>query len=482
MGSTVYGAGLQKEALENGSKKPSAVAIMTTTTTAAYTATVTKPAVADAPPRPNARLAKSPFVKFCEREKRFKDKVKKLQAIKDRHGQFRVKKGTTDPLGSKIRHFFERTRREAWKYQNDPETSALNQSEMQLLDSIGFLEEIESQKPEPKKEAKSRPPVCMTIINNLKRWDESFEMVKEFKNQNDRLPTCQDSQAMYNWIIRQRRKVMESAKNEGKEAKLNNQQMVRLVSLGVTFTPSKPIYDISDRVEQWVQYREANGRNPSGRSELGEWAQRIVGKYRNVKLGVLSKTNLTPELVEKLTGAGFVFPSDEEIKAYAEKKEQDKDKKRFSWEESRQKCIEFKKKHGHMVVPRNEPHLGNWTHTQRKEYHRLKSGKNSFLTQQRLAKLVEIGFVFSNANWRELTSNIAQESDEDKTYDQNDDDDSRDDLQMENQDQRHRQSQHQQQQQQQLQHLRGHQQETVPGITQGAADMYTLLQLSRHGR
>jgi hypothetical protein len=40
-----------------------------------------------------------------------------------------------------------------------------------------------------------------------------------------------------------------------------------------------------------------------------------------------------PAIIERLIAGGFVFPPDDEIKAYYVEKQEDKDKKRLSWEE-----------------------------------------------------------------------------------------------------------------------------------------------------
>jgi hypothetical protein len=128
---------------------------------------------------------------------------------------------------------------------------------------------------------------------------------------------------------------------------------------------------------------------------------------------------------------GFVFPTDDEIKAYYVGKKDyvgknEVDKILLTWEESYQNLIEYKNRHGHAVVPRRDTRLGNWTHTQRKQYHKLQRGEKSTMTDVRLGKLTEIGFVFSNSNWRDRNSNGSRDNQED--------DDNDDDNQVENQD------------------------------------------------
>lgn len=79
--------------------------------------------------------------------------------------------------------------------------------------------------------------------------------------------------------------------------------------------------------------------------------------------------------------------------------------KRLTWEESFKKLMEFKEKHGHMVVPiHSEEHsaLRLWIVTQRSQYKYQKAGKKiaSALTPERIKLLEDNGFKWTvNENW-----------------------------------------------------------------------------------
>ena len=61
---------------------------------------------------------------------------------------------------------------------------------------------------------------------------------------------------------------------------------------------------------------------------------------------------------------------------------------------------EFKRKHGHCRVPKSfvasgNVKLGAWVNKQRTQYRRLKEGKNSQITQERIDLLESIGIEWS---------------------------------------------------------------------------------------
>lgn len=53
----------------------------------------------------------------------------------------------------------------------------------------------------------------------------------------------------------------------------------------------------------------------------------------------------------------------------------------------------FKEDHGHLKIPRSHPYFGNWPNWQRTQYKLYLSGKNAKITDDRIKKLVEIGFL-----------------------------------------------------------------------------------------
>mmetsp|Transcript_42954 Transcript_42954/g.77248 ORF Transcript_42954/g.77248 Transcript_42954/m.77248 type:complete len:94 (-) Transcript_42954:310-591(-) len=65
-----------------------------------------------------------------------------------------------------------------------------------------------------------------------------------------------------------------------------------------------------------------------------------------------------------------------------------------SWEERFQELLEFKKVHGHTVVPQLSGPLGGWVRMQRIAYKKFKAGEKSTMTVEKALKLTEVGFCF----------------------------------------------------------------------------------------
>lgn len=68
-----------------------------------------------------------------------------------------------------------------------------------------------------------------------------------------------------------------------------------------------------------------------------------------------------------------------------------------------QEMLLFKEKNGHTLVPNRHQRLGSWVSTQRRHYKVMKSGKKTPLSQTRIQKLEQIGFVWSAKNLKHLS-------------------------------------------------------------------------------
>jgi hypothetical protein len=58
-----------------------------------------------------------------------------------------------------------------------------------------------------------------------------------------------------------------------------------------------------------------------------------------------------------------------------------------------QALVDFKEKHGHVQIPRKHPVFGNWPVYQKAQYKLFKDGKKSKLTEDKVEKLIRIGFL-----------------------------------------------------------------------------------------
>eukprot|EP00539_Tryblionella_compressa_P005631 CAMPEP_0178762858 /NCGR_PEP_ID=MMETSP0744-20121128/16788_1 /TAXON_ID=913974 /ORGANISM="Nitzschia punctata, Strain CCMP561" /LENGTH=408 /DNA_ID=CAMNT_0020417607 /DNA_START=142 /DNA_END=1368 /DNA_ORIENTATION=- len=76
------------------------------------------------------------------------------------------------------------------------------------------------------------------------------------------------------------------------------------------------------------------------------------------------------------------------------------------WQKNYDKLKEYKKEHGHVLVPRQceIPGLGDWVTSQRQQYQDFVQGKNTPLTKQRKEMLDELGFQWRVRNRPEWSS------------------------------------------------------------------------------
>jgi hypothetical protein len=124
---------------------------------------------------------------------------------------------------------------------------------------------------------------------------------------------------------------------------------------------------------------------------LARWVAKTRKHYKAKKEGRYHTLDDDKEM--RLVEAGFVFNS----------KTQERLRftvlKRFEgrWEEYFSKLEKYKERFGHCIVPRRwkeDQSLASWVMRQRCHWKRLQQGLHSYLTEERLAKLEEIGFAF----------------------------------------------------------------------------------------
>ena len=105
-----------------------------------------------------------------------------------------------------------------------------------------------------------------------------------------------------------------------------------------------------------------------------------ISLLRNAVLP-MKKSNLTQERIDLLESNGFVW-----------------DVFALRWEERYQELVEYKNKHGTVIVPKLDQHetLYNWVFTQRRQYKlKLLGTEQSSLTQERIDKLDALGFIWN---------------------------------------------------------------------------------------
>eukprot|EP00566_Odontella_aurita_P007377 CAMPEP_0113573756 /NCGR_PEP_ID=MMETSP0015_2-20120614/26791_1 /TAXON_ID=2838 /ORGANISM="Odontella" /LENGTH=727 /DNA_ID=CAMNT_0000476863 /DNA_START=427 /DNA_END=2609 /DNA_ORIENTATION=- /assembly_acc=CAM_ASM_000160 len=174
------------------------------------------------------------------------------------------------------------------------------------------------------------------------------------------------------------------------------------------------------------EYREAHGHTlvPSGSKgectkKLSSWVQNQRRLYKAFQNGKTS--SLTKDKVSQLTALGFVFTNTSEArKSVLAASDADisispcipSGRREEKWEAMYAELEEYKDKNGHCLVPQSRDktaspdeiscsdshstRLSRWVHTQRVAYNRMEQGLKTTMTKERLARLVELGFVFKN--------------------------------------------------------------------------------------
>ena len=102
-----------------------------------------------------------------------------------------------------------------------------------------------------------------------------------------------------------------------------------------------------------------------------------------------------------------------DLNAYDEKKRSNDDTNSRDWSEKFPELLEFKKKHGHCSVPSNfpqNPSLAAWVIDQRLQYKAKLEEKPSYMTEERVTALQQIGFVWNpvDAAWEDRLDDLRE--------------------------------------------------------------------------
>ena len=128
---------------------------------------------------------------------------------------------------------------------------------------------------------------------------------------------------------------------------------------------------------------------------LGRWIPEMRKQAKLIQENKLEEAYISPDHLHQLTEAGFVFDPkrghEERFQAKLELEQQ-----RF--DEMLDQLKQFKQTHGHTNVPdfientKKRSALRTWILRLRDEYDKLKQGKRSVLTMERISQLTQLGF------------------------------------------------------------------------------------------
>ncbi len=219
-----------------------------------------------------------------------------------------------------------------------------------------------------------------------KKWRKNFNDLVEYKKKNGscEVPPSQHTPLSY-WVTQQHKEYQKV--QEGLTSRLTLQKVQQLTDLGFVFRQVAKSFSWEQRIDQLKKYRQKHGhtRVPKSDPQLGVFVNRQRYEYSKYKSN--RPSTMTEERLRDLQALDFVF--------VAGKKMDHVDfRNKKSWEQRFEELLQFRDSYGHVVVPQSYPGLGEWVHSQRLYYKKLKAGKKSPLTNERLLKLADVGFVF----------------------------------------------------------------------------------------
>lgn len=218
------------------------------------------------------------------------------------------------------------------------------------------------------------------------KWNEFFEQLVEYKKTHD---TCEVAPSAHTplsyWVVKQHQEYQKV--KDGEPSRLTVDKMQKLIDLGFIFREVKTTLSWAERMEQLRKYKQEHGhvKVPKSHPELGVFVNRQRYEYSKWVDG--RPSSMTEKRHKDLQELDFVFVA-------GKKMNQASVKNKKTWDERYSELLHYRQLYGHTVVPQSFPGLGEWVHTQRNYYKKMKEGKKSPLTPDRLLKLADVGFVF----------------------------------------------------------------------------------------
>ena len=356
------------------------------------------------------------------------ERIQALLKFKDVHGHYNIPENHPT-LGQ----WMVKQKKAAKKFATDKDCSPYFELKIEELKSLGVIVKDPSLVPSSasKKDnnTSSKSPASFTVkaLSNEsfaaqsytpseedeQKWNSFYSDLVEYKKVNGHcdVPPSAHTPLSY-WVTKQHaeyQKIKEAnnSNTDGSSvvsSKLTLSRLQRLVDLGFVFRHLTKTFTWDERMEQLRKYKEEHGhvRVPKSHSELGVFVNRQRYEWSKWQDG--RPSTMTEERIRDLQNLNFVFCAGRKM-AHVDYKN------KKTWDERYDDLLRFKEEHGHAVVPQSYPGLGEWVHTQRMYYKKLKTGKKTPLTSERVMKLADIGFVFDATKRRgtQVGSNVENE-------------------------------------------------------------------------
>lgn len=201
-------------------------------------------------------------------------------------------------------------------------------------------------------------------------WENKFALLQQFRHDNRHCIVPRNHPEIGDWASRQRR--MYKLKQIAPERKH------RLDELGFSWDRDSERWD--EHFLELLEFKQVRGhclvpRRYRENMKLARWVEAQRNYYNN------DRSKISQERIERLNNAGFAWS----------------DNNKTDWDVRFHELVQYKDKHGDTLVPQRDDKigaLGNWVVAQR--YHYKK--RNKRLTEDRIAKLNSIGFVWDASN------------------------------------------------------------------------------------
>lgn len=318
---------------------------------------------------------------------------RKLKAFKRKHGHCLVPINNKEDR--KLSIWVEFQRKQYQKFVGGGTISSMTLERIDLLDEIGFVWNVYHE-----------------------TWNKFFYRLLMYKEKygNTMVPSYYEAdQDLANWVVRQRENYKKfHLQNSGQsdESKIHGALSTERTDLlneeGFSWDPREDTWHIM--FDQLMQYKAKHGdcfvpRRFSENQPLANWAKNQREYFLRMKIGKYSP--LTESRIIELSDAGFEF-----------------ELSKMKWELRYDQLKKFTRKNGHTMVPieyEENPELGMWVKTQRRQYVLLKQRRRSSLTKERIQRLEEINFVFiaekDDRVWNEHLDELVAYKTEHSTFD-----------------------------------------------------------------
>jgi hypothetical protein len=239
---------------------------------------------------------------------------------------------------------------------------------------------------------------------NRQLWKMRFEELLRYKAEHgDTLVPHQypDNPSLAQWVTTQRKTYKKCC--EGQQPSSLDEEMIRMLNdVGFIWYPNSRLW--TGRFQQLLAYKEQHGdtlvpRRYPDNPQLGHWVEKQRQQYKKYCKGT-QPCYFDEEKVRMLHEVGFCWNL------------------RSTWKDRFEELMEYINTHGDTLVPRlypENPSLGNWVSTQRRQYQNYLKGKQPCsLDEAKIQRLNDVGF-FRNSDISSSSSGV--ESDDDSTND-----------------------------------------------------------------